>query len=136
MRFEPGHFEAMYTYGSDIAAIVEGDVGKHNTLPVVEANVEVPFLPVDSPSVQLERHTFGLSNMNRLEIVPEANFLLNRLRIVISRRCFVQRPALFGDVDVNDFLGFDIVDWTEVERVGILQVVDVGPVVHQSLLEP
>jgi hypothetical protein len=36
---------------------------------------------------------------------------------------------------VDNLLCLDVVDRTEVERVSVLEVIDVRPVVHQSLLE-
>ena len=73
--------------------------------------------------------------MDWLEVFSEADFLLDRLGIEICRRSCVDRSTFLGDVDVHDFLCFNVVDWAKVERVGVLQVIHVWPVVHQSLLE-
>jgi hypothetical protein len=66
---------------------------------------------------------------------PQADGALNRLGIVVCRRCCVERTALLRDVDVDDFLCLNVVDGTEIERVSVLEVVDIWSVVHQSLLE-
>ena len=97
--------------------------------------MEVPFLPVDGTAIHLEGHAFGLGDVNRLEVVSKANLSLDRLVIVIGGRCLVKRSTLFGNVDVDDLLGRHAVDRAKVERVSVLQVVDIGSVVHQGLLE-
>jgi hypothetical protein len=128
-------FNCTYTYRPHVAAIIEGDVRQDYTLTVVEPDVEVPFLPIDSPAIQFERYTLGLSDVDWLEIVSQANGTLDRLRVIVRRWCCVERAAFLGDVDVDNLLCLDVVDRTEVERVSVLEVIDVRPVVHQSLLE-
>ena len=73
--------------------------------------------------------------MDWLEIISQADGTLDGLRIIVRRRCCVEWSALLGDVDVNNLLCLDVVDWAEVERVRVLEVIDVRPVVHQSLLK-
>jgi hypothetical protein len=124
-----------FTHRPHVSAVVESDIGQDDALPVVEADVEVPFLPVDGAAVQFERHTFGLGDVNWLEIIPEANLFLDGLVIKIGRRCFVEGSAFFGNVNVNDLLCLDVENGAKVERVSILKVVDAGSVVHQSLLK-
>ena len=105
------------------------------TFAIVESNVEVPLLPIDSPTVQFERYALGLSDVDWLEIVPQADGALDRLRIVVCRRCCVERTAFLGYIDVNDFLCLNVVDGAEIERVSVLEVVDIWTVVHQCLLK-
>lgn len=97
--------------------------------------MEVPLLPIDSPTVQFERYALGLSDVDWLEIVPQADGALDRLRIVVCRRCCVERTAFLGYIDVNDFLCLNVVDGAEIERVSVLEVVDIWTVVHQCLLK-
>lgn len=123
------------TYGPHIATIVESDVGEDYSLSVVETNVEIPPLPVDGTAVQLEGYTFRLGDVNRLEVISQANFSLDRLVVVVGRRCLVERATLFRNVNVDDLFGLHAVDGAEVEWVGVLQVVDARSVVHQGLLE-
>jgi hypothetical protein len=123
------------TYRSHVATVVERNIGQYDTLSVVEANVEVPFLPIDSAAIQLEGHAFRLGDMDRLEVISEANLLLNEFMIEVGGRCCVERSALLRDVNVNDLLCLNVEDGAEVERVGVLQIIDAGSVIHDSLLK-
>jgi len=107
----------MYTYRPHVTAVVECHVRQDDTLTVVESNVEIPLLPIDSSAIQLERYALRLSDVNRFEIVPQTNGAPDRFRIVVSRWCCVERSAFLGDVDVNNLLRLDVVDRAEVERV-------------------
>ena len=73
--------------------------------------------------------------MYRLEVVSEAKFLLNGLMVEVGRRRSIERTTLLRNVDMDDLLCLDVENWAEVERVGVLEVVDVRSVVHQSLLK-
>lgn len=73
--------------------------------------------------------------MDRFEVISETDGLLDGFSIKISCRCLVQWPAFLWDIYMDDFLSFDIVDGTEVERESVLQVINVGPIVHDGLLE-
>ena len=97
--------------------------------------MEVPFLPVDITAVQLEGHAFRLGNVDRLEVISEADLSLNGLVIVVSRRRLVKRSTLLRNIDMHDLLGLHVEDGAKVERISVLQVVNAGPVVHQSLLK-
>ena len=123
------------TYRTHIATIVERDVRQNDSFPIVETDMERPFLPVDSTAIQREGYTFRLGDVDRLEVISKANLSLDRLVVVVGGRRLVERATLFGNVDVDDLLGLHAVDGAEVERVSVLQVVDAGPVVHQGLLE-
>jgi hypothetical protein len=113
----------------------ESNIGQYDTLSVVEANVEVPFLPIDSAAIQLEGHAFRLGDMDRLEVISEANLLLNEFMIEVGGRCCVERSALLRNVNMNDLLCLNVEDGAEVERVGVLQIIDAGSVIHDSLLK-
>lgn len=95
--------------------------------------MEVPLLPVNGVPIELERYTLRLSDIDRLEVIPEPDLLLNGFGIEVSGRCSVQRSAFLRDVDVDDFLGLDVEDRAEIERVGVLEIIDAGA---ESLLEP
>lgn len=97
--------------------------------------MEVPLLPVNGTAVQLEGHTFRLGYVYWLEVVSEANLSLNELVIEVGRRRCVEWPALFGHINVDDLLCLNVEDGAKVEWVGVLEVVDAGSVVHNSLLE-
>ena len=96
--------------------------------------MEVPLLPADRTAVQLEGHTLRLSDVDWLEVIPQANLSLDRLMIEVGGRRLVERTTLLWNVDVDDLLCLDVEDGAEVERVRVLQVVDAGPVIHQGLL--
>jgi hypothetical protein len=73
--------------------------------------------------------------MDRLEVISEANLPLNGFMIKVSRRRCVERSAFLRNVDVDDFLCLDVENRTEVERVGVLEIINAGSVVHESLLK-
>lgn len=50
--------------------------------------------------------------------------------MVVIRRRLVERSSNRRDIDVNDLLGIRIIDGAEIERVGVLAVIDVWAVVH------
>lgn len=73
--------------------------------------------------------------MNGFEVVSEAKFLLDGLMVKVSWRRLVERSALLRNINVNDFLCFDVEDGAKIERVGVLKVIDARPVVHKGLLK-
>lgn len=97
--------------------------------------MEVPLLPVNSASVQLKRYTLWLGYMDWLEVVSEADLLLNGFGVKVGGRSGVQWAAFLGNVNVDDLLGLNVEDWAKVQRVGVLEVIDAWAVVHQGLLE-
>src|SRR4029077_3802720 len=74
--------------------------------------------------------------MDGLQVRPvTTEFLLPRLRIIVVRWGLTERPPDRGNIDVEDLLGLRVVNGTEVQRKGILGIVDTGPVVHERLLQ-
>jgi hypothetical protein len=65
------------TYRPHIATIVERNVRQDDPFPVVESDMEVPALPVDSTAIQLEGYAFRLGDVDRLEVISQANFSLD-----------------------------------------------------------
>jgi hypothetical protein len=55
--------------------------------------------------------------------------------MVVVWRCLVDGSSNRGNIDVDDLLGVGVEDGTEVERVGVLAVIHMWAVVHESLLE-
>jgi thermostable 8-oxoguanine DNA glycosylase len=55
--------------------------------------------------------------------------------VKVGGRSCVERSAFLRNVDVDDFLCLDVEDRTEIERVGVLKIINAGSVVHQSLLK-
>lgn len=62
---------------ANVALVVVRDVVEHNAFAVVEANVDIPILPTDRSSVDVERDTLWLSNMNWLQVRPIPAFLFD-----------------------------------------------------------
>ena len=60
---------------------------------------------------------------------------LDSFGMVVEWWGLVQWSPHFRDIDVNDSLLIRVVDRAEVEWVGVLTVVDVGPVIHECLLK-
>lgn len=122
--------------GADGALVVEGDVVEHDAFSVVEADVELPVLPLNLPAGKLERNTFGLGDVDGLQIGAVTTTGLHRSRMIVHRRGLAEWAADLGDIDGNDLTLVGIVDRAEVKRVLVLAVVDVWTVVHECLLQP
>lgn len=69
---------------SNIPFIVEGNVIKNKTLSIVEANVKLPVLPLKLAPRYLEGYTFGLSDVDRLEVIPVASLVLNSEMMIVQ----------------------------------------------------
>ena len=120
---------------ADVALVIICDVIEHDTLAVVEANVDVPVLPVDDASVHLEGDTLGLGYVDRLQIGSVATFLLDRFGVVIVGSGLAERSSHRRNVNVNDLLCLGIVDRAKIQGKGVLRVIDMGTVVHECLLQ-
>lgn len=120
---------------ADITLVVEGDVIEDYTLFVIEANMEVPFLPVDGPAIDFERNTFWLSDVDGFDVVPVTTLLLDSLCMIVAWWSFANHPPYRRDVYVDNLLRFRVVDRAEVQWEGILAVIRVGSIVHQPLLQ-
>jgi hypothetical protein len=73
--------------------------------------------------------------VDRFNSIPEATLPFDGFDVVIAWRRFVERPPDLGDINVDELFGLRIVDGTEIQRIGILAVVNVRAIVHQRLLE-
>jgi hypothetical protein len=120
---------------SNISFVIESDVIEHNAFTVVEANVDTPVLPLDGASIHFERHTIRLSDMDWLNVCPVAPILLDCRWVVVVWRRPTDGPSYLWDIDVDDLFSLRIVDRTKVQRKCVLGVIDMGPVVHQRLLQ-
>jgi len=119
----------------DIALVVVCDVVEHNPFLVVESNVEVPVLPINDSSVDFERDSIGLSNVDGLDIRPVSAFCLDTRCVIVVWLCFANGSADFRDIDVDDFLLLGVEDRAEIEGERVLAVVYVRPIIHQGLLQ-
>lgn len=77
----------------------------------------------------------GLGDVDGFEIGPVAAIGFDCCGMVVVGWGFIDWSSHGRNVDVDDFFGVAVEDWGEVEREGILAVVDVGSVVHQGLLQ-
>jgi hypothetical protein len=123
--------------GANVALVVEGNVVQDNTFSVVEANVELPVLPLNlaASARHLEGDTLGLGDVDGLQVGPVATLLLDGKVVVLDRGFQSQRATDLGNVDGNNLLLNRVPDGAEVQRVLVLAVVDVRAEVHQSLLK-
>lgn len=55
--------------------------------------------------------------------------------MIVARRCLIDRSSDRRHVDVYDLVSIRIEDWGEVKRKGVLVIIEVWPIVHQSLLQ-
>lgn len=122
-------------HGADIAPIIKRDVVEDNAFFVVEAHVDVPFLPVDDPTVNFERYSLGLSDMNGFNIIPVAALFLYCLCVIVAWGSFVNHPPDRRNIDMDNLLLFGVIDGTEVQWERILAIIRVGSIVHQRLLQ-
>lgn len=116
------------------ALVIKRDVVKHNAFTIVEANMDLPIDPLHNVSIDLERNTFGLCNVDGLEVGPETTFCLDSSGVVVVWGCLVDGPPYFWNIDVNNLMSICVEDWAEVEGIRVLAIVDVGSVVHEGLL--
>ena len=116
------------------AFVVVGDVVEDDAFAVVETDVDFPFLPVDNTAVDFEGDAIWLGYVNGFEIFSVSTFGLDSYRVVVLRGCFVNRPSNRRYIDMYNLLSVGVEDWCKVERICVLVVVDVRPIVHQGLL--
>ena len=121
--------------GSDFAAVVVCDIRQNNTFSVVEADVDGPVLPLEGAAVDAEGDSFGLGDVQRLDVCAESGLFLDRFGVVVVRLGLVEWSADFRHVDVHNGLGVGVEYRAEVQRVCVLRIVLVRAVVHQSLLQ-
>ena len=119
-----------------VAFVIVGDVVQHDALAVIETDVNLPVLPFNDSSIDLEGNSFRLSDIDRLQILAITTFCFNCSDVVIIRRCLVDRSSHWRDIDVDNLLSIAVEYRSEVQGIGVLAVVDMRPVVHQSLLKP
>lgn len=121
--------------GANLALIIEAKVAEDETFSVVETNVHLPVLPVDVTALETEGDTLWLGNVDWLDGVTVATVLLNIGNVVVVRRSLAERPADLGDINVNELLLDGVVKRAEVKGVGVLAVINVRAIVHDSLLK-
>ena len=115
--------------------IVVGDVVEDDPFSVVEADVEVPILPINLATGDGERHTLWLSDVEWLEICAESALCLDRCSVIVRRGRFRDGTTNGGDINMNDLLGVGVEDRAEIEGIRILAIVLVRTIVHEGLLE-
>ena len=113
-----------------IAFVVIGNIVQNYTFAVIEADVYLPILPFNDASVDLERHTFWLSDIDRLQILAVSSISFYGCRMIVVGWRLIDRSSDMGNVDVGDFLGVGVEDGREVEGERVLAVIDVRSVVH------
>ena len=119
-----------------VALVVESDIAQDDTLAIVEANVNTPVLPVDNTAINFERDAFRLGDVDGLQVCSKSSFCLNGGCMIVVRRCLVEWSSYFWNIDVYDLVGICVENWAEVQGEGVLAIINVRPVVHQSLLKP
>ena len=99
------------------ALIVVGNVIEDDAFPVVEADVNLPILPFDDAVLDGEGDTFGLGDVDGLEVFAVAARGFNCSGVIVVGGGFVDGSANWGDVDVSNFLGVAVEYGDEVQRV-------------------
>lgn len=121
--------------GALVALVVESDVRQYYALTVIEADVKLPVLPAQCPALHREGYTFWLCDIDGLEVCTEATLCFDCGGMIVVRCGFVEGSSNRGNIDVDDLLCVGVEDGAEIEGVCVLAVVDVGAVVHESLLQ-
>ena len=111
------------------------DVVEDNSLLVIESYVNLPVLPVDGPTLDLERYTFWLGDVDWLNVSSVTTFGFDTGGMIVVWFLGIDWTADFWDVNVHNLLGIGIKDGTEIKRERVLTVVLVGAIVHESLLK-
>ena len=96
--------------------------------------MDLPILPFHHPSIDRERNTFRLGNIDRFQVIPIATLRFDRGGMIVRNRGFVDRPPDGRNIDMNDFLRVGIENRSEVQGECVLAVIDVGSIIHESLL--
>lgn len=117
------------------ALVIECDVVENNAFAVVETNVNLPVDPLHDVSIDLERNAFRLCDIDGLEICAETAFCFDSSGVVVVWGGLVDGSPYWWNINVNDLMSICVEDWAEVEWIRVLAVVDVGAVVHESLLQ-
>lgn len=99
--------------------------------------MELPVLPLNlaAGARHLEGDALGLGDVDGLQVSSVTTLLLDGEVVVLQGRVQPQRSANLGDIDGDNLLLSGVPDGAEVQRVLVLAVVDIGAVVHQSLLK-
>jgi hypothetical protein len=114
--------------------VIVGDVVEDDALSVIESDMEIPVLPADMSTIDLERDTVRLGDIQGGQIFSEPSLSLNGCSVVVARRGRVDRTSDSRDVDVDDLSCVAVVYGAEVQGVGVLIVVLMRAIVHDGLL--
>lgn len=72
--------------GSNFSSVVKRDVIQNNAFTVVKTDMELPILPLNLMSCDIERDTRRLGDINRLQVLPIPANLVDSGRVVIDNR--------------------------------------------------
>lgn len=119
-----------------LVGVTHADVGDDNTLAIVEANVHFVSRPRQLIASNLERHTLGLRDIDRFQLVMLV-LVANKLGEVVVLGHGHGGPLAIDITDVNteDLLALGVGNDGEVERMGVLVVECTVAVVGQTLLQ-
>lgn len=121
--------------GAQSSLVIVSNVTKNNTFTIVEADMEFPVLPFDDATIQFEGRAFWLRDLKRLQVTPETALRLDRSRMVINWLFSAQWASFGRNINVNDFTLIRIIDWTKVQWILILAIVQIRTEVHEGLLQ-
>jgi hypothetical protein len=127
--------------------VVVRDVVQHNTLSVVESNMELSsamrlcgeyfeILPLDLATTEFVTDSLRLNDLKRLKILSHITvFLGDESREILTDLALGNWTANFGDINGNDFAILGVDDRAKVERKGILIVHKRRAIIHERLLK-
>jgi len=117
-------------YGAFGSLVIISDVVEHNALLVVESDMNLPVLPVYHPTFYSKRNSVWLRDVDWLDVLSIAPFILNCCWMVVVWFCLVDWSAHIWDINVDDFLLPSIEDRAEIERERVLRIIHMWSVVH------
>jgi hypothetical protein len=120
---------------SDVALVIVGDIVEDDTLTVVKTDVDVPVLPFNRASLNFKGDALWLCDVDWLQVRSVASLLFHGLNVIVVGSSFAERTPHRRNVNVDNLLRLRIVDRAKVQGVGVLRIINVRAVVHQSLLQ-
>ena len=100
---------------SNVALVIVGDVVEDDSFLVIESNMNIPVLPVNDSSIDLEGDPLRLCDIDRLDIRPVSIFGFDARWVVVVGLGLIDWSADLGDINVDNFLLVGVENWAEVE---------------------
>lgn len=111
-------------YWSNVSFIIISDVVQYDSLSIIETNMEVPVLPINGPTVDFERDTLWLRDVQWFDIRTITPLFFDSVRVIVIRRRLAYWSTNFRDINMYYFLLIRIEYRAEVKWERILAVIN------------